>query len=153
MNQLIIRKAERNDLDQLYLFEQGVIQAERPFDPTLKEDPINYYDLKSMLNADNVELAVAVINNTIVGSGYARIEEAKIYQQHQQYAYLGFMYVLPEYRGQGINQQVIEYLVQWGKEKGITEFRLEVYVDNTAAIKAYEKIGFSKHMIEMRLGV
>jgi len=35
--------------------------------------------------------------------------------------------------------------------RGVTEMRLEVYRDNLAAIKAYEKAGFSELLIEMRL--
>lgn len=153
METIFIRKAEQRDLEQLYAFEQGVISAERPFDPTLKEDPIRYYDLEAMLTSTKVELVVAEINATVIGSGYARIEDSKVYLKHPRYVYLGFMYVLPEYRGKGINQKIIEHLIQWTKAQQITELRLEVYFDNTPAIKAYEKIGFSKHMIEMRLGL
>ncbi len=32
-------------------FEQGVIQAERPFDITLADDPIQYYDIEAMIIA------------------------------------------------------------------------------------------------------
>lgn len=60
------------------------------------------------------------------------------------------MYVLPEYRGKGVNGKLIEQLRQWAKSKGITEMRLLVYYNNTNAIKAYEKCGFSQLMIEMR---
>ncbi|MGB5500466.1 MAG: GNAT family N-acetyltransferase, partial [Maribacter sp.] len=31
------------------------------------------------------------------------------------------------------------------------EIRLTVYDENHAAIRAYEKVGFKKHIIEMRL--
>jgi ribosomal protein S18 acetylase RimI-like enzyme len=31
--------------------------------------------------------------------------------------------------------------------------RLDVYENNIAAIKAYEKAGFTKHMVEMRRGI
>jgi ribosomal protein S18 acetylase RimI-like enzyme len=34
---------------------------------------------------------------------------------------------------------------------GVTEFRLQVYSDNLPAVIAYEKIGFSKLLIEMRM--
>ena len=152
METIQIRSAEPKDLELLYVFEQGVINAERPFDPTLKDDLIHYYDLQGMIGADTVELAVAEIKGEVIGSGYARIEEAKVYLKHQQHAYLGFMYVLPDYRGLGVNKKIIEHLVQWASQKNIREFRLDVYFDNVSAIKAYEKIGFTKHMIEMRLG-
>jgi GNAT superfamily N-acetyltransferase len=63
------------------------------------------------------------------------------------------MYVLPEYRGKGINKKIIEHLKNWASLQNIKELRLEVYYKNIPAIKAYEKIGFSKHMLEMRLNL
>jgi ribosomal protein S18 acetylase RimI-like enzyme len=153
MEQITIRKAAKCDLETLYAFEQGVITAERPFDCTLKDDPIHYYDIAHMISAPHIELAVAVAGDQIVGSGYARLEESKIYLKHQQHAYLGFMYVLPDFRGRGINKMIIEYLKQWGVSQNVGEFRLEVYNSNDPAINAYEKVGFQKLMIEMRLGL
>ena len=46
MNEIKIRKASLLDLEQLLDFEQDLIKTERPFDPTVKPDPVNYYDLK-----------------------------------------------------------------------------------------------------------
>jgi ribosomal protein S18 acetylase RimI-like enzyme len=151
MNPIIVRKAEFTDLDKLLQFEQGVIQAERPFDPTLKPDPVRYYNIKEMIEADHIELVVAEGPAGIVGSGYARIQQAQHFLVHDKYAYLGFMFVLPEYRGQGINGLILESLKLWAINRGIREMRLEVYCANVSAIKAYEKAGFSQHMIEMRI--
>ena len=150
MENIIIRPASFADMDTLLRFEQGVITAERPFDPTLKDDPIRYYDLAGMIERQDIELLVAELNGRLIGSGYARIEEAKIYLKHPKHAYLGFMYVEPAHRGKGINQKIITALKKWVAERNINELRLEVYYDNLPAIKAYEKIGFSKLMIKMR---
>lgn len=153
MEQITIRKAILNDLEQLLIFEQSIIEAERPFDPTLKREHTNYYDLKGMLTASNVEVVVAELNGKIIGSGYARIEQAKPYVQHNKHGYLGFMYVLPECRGKGINKKIIDMLKTWVALQNVTELRLEVYYDNISAIKAYEKIGFLKHMVQMRFNL
>ncbi len=153
MDTIHVRKATINDLDTLLHFEQGIMEAERPFDETLKQKDAHYYDLRTMLHSDAVELVIAELNQEPVGCGYARIEKAKPYNKHEQYAYLGFMYVLPEHRGKGINQRIVEALKAWSLSKGLTELRLEVYFQNEAAIKAYEKAGFSKLMIEMRMGL
>ena len=154
MEQIIVRKAISTDLPILLEFEQGVIQAERPFDKTLRDgDDLQYYDLKGMVDADHVQLLVAVAGAEIVGSGYARIEASKSYLRHKQHAYLGFMFVRPDFRGFGVNKLIIDGLKNWCNEKGITELRLDVYDQNSAAIKAYEKVGFKKHMIEMRFGL
>jgi GNAT superfamily N-acetyltransferase len=106
-----------------------------------------------MIVADNVEVAVAELDSEIIGSGYARIDDSKDYLKFTQHAYLGFMYVDPKHRGKGINRQILEYLRQWALSKKLTELRLEVYDENLAAIKAYEKAGFSKLLVQMRMGI
>ena len=67
------------------------------------------------------------------------------------FAYLGFMFVREEHRGQGINKLIIQGLVDWTRTKGVNEMRLEVYDGNEAAVKAYEKAGFTKNLVEMRI--
>ena len=150
MNEVKIRKASLLDLDQLMVFEQDLIKAERPFDPTLKPDPVNYYDLKSLLISPLAEVLVAEADNKVIASGYVRIDRSKPFLKHSTHAYLGFMYVIPEYRGQGINKKIMDVLKDWAVSQNITEFSLEVYYDNISAIKAYEKIGFSRYILEMR---
>ncbi|WP_259071069.1 GNAT family N-acetyltransferase [Mucilaginibacter sp. X4EP1] len=152
-DKIIVRKAVPADLPVLLEFEQGIIKAERPFDSTLKDGEIHYYDIAEMIVADNVEVLVAELDNELIGSGYARIENSKVYLKHPKHAYLGFMYVKPEQRGKGINKVILAGLENWSKEKGITELRLDVYDENEPAVKAYEKAGFSKHLDLMRKGI
>jgi ribosomal protein S18 acetylase RimI-like enzyme len=147
----IFRSATPQDIDDLRRFEQGIVAAERAFDPTLKSGRIQYYDIESMLVADDVQFVVAQRGNELVACGFARIDNAKTYLSHLKQGYLGMMYVDPQYRGQSIISGIIERLKQWCCKKGATELRLEVYSDNLPAVGAYEKAGFSKHMIEMRL--
>lgn len=148
-----IRPATLNDLPVLLQFEQGVINAERPFDATLKREPTRYYDLHEMIAASHIRLLVAEHEGQLIGSGYARIEAAKPYLQHEQHAYLGFMYVKPEYRGAGVNKAIVEALEKWSLQQGISELRLEVYAENSPAVRAYEKAGFSGLLIQMRKGL
>lgn len=61
------------------------------------------------------------------------------------------MYLLPAYRGQGINQRIVRELIQWVKSKGLKEIRLNVYSKNPKAIRAYEKVGFVPHIMTMRV--
>jgi len=61
------------------------------------------------------------------------------------------MYAIEEHRGKGLNKRIIDALIKWCKEKGVFEIRLDVYQENPRAINAYEKAGFKKHMITMRL--
>ncbi len=151
--EVVVRQAEIADLDKLMAFEQGVIEAERPFDATLRRDFVRYYDMETMLAAPDIRVVVAEVDGELVGSGYARIEEAKPYLKHDQHSYMGFMYTVPEYRGKGINRKIIEALEEWSLAQRVTEIRLEVYVENASAIRAYEKIGFSGSILKMRKGL
>jgi GNAT superfamily N-acetyltransferase len=153
MHPIIIRKAAITDLEKLLEFEQGIITAERPFDPTLEQGKIHYYDIQKMILASYIEVLVAEIDSVIVSSGYARIEEAKPYLNHKTYAYLGFMYTVPQHRGKGVNAKIIEALKDWCRSQQIFELRLDVYNDNPSAIRAYEKVGFKKHLINMRISL
>jgi ribosomal protein S18 acetylase RimI-like enzyme len=151
MEAIITRPAKMEELPTLLQFEQGVIEFERAFDPTLKEKDASYYDLADLIQSDQSEVLVVEVDGQIVASGYAQIRKANDYLRHQQYAYMGFMYVLPEYRGQGFNARIMDGLIVWGNQKGIAEFRLDVYAGNAGAIRAYEKIGFVPHLVEMRM--
>jgi len=151
MDNIKIRTSTLDDIDILLEFEQGVIKAERPFDVTLGADPITYYNLEELIVSDDASLVVAEIEGEIIGSGYALMKSGRHYLNHEFYSYLGFMFTLPEYRGRGVNTKIIEKLKKWSHSKGLKEMRLTVYDENYKAIKAYEKVGFKKHIIEMRL--
>nr|WP_297785327.1 GNAT family N-acetyltransferase [uncultured Allomuricauda sp.] len=146
-----IRTATMEDLPVLLNFEQEIIKAERPFDVTIKEGPISYYDIGEMITDPKSHVVVAEVGGKIVASGYAIPKRARHYLDHELYAYLGFMYTDKDFRGKGINAQIVDELKQWSQQEGYKEIRLTVYNENLPAVKAYEKVGFKKHIIEMRL--
>lgn len=148
-----IRKAKESEIDTLLEFEQSIIEVERTFDNTLKNNKIHYYDLIELINSDSAAVLVAVHNNEIIGSGYAKILPAKNYQKYQEYAYLGFMYVKPQFRGQEINRQILNKLIDWARDKNLVEVRLEVYDENLPAKSAYLKAGFKANLLEMRMEI
>ncbi|GAA4277221.1 GNAT family N-acetyltransferase [Aquimarina mytili] len=151
---IIIRTATPEDLDILLDFEQKIIEAERPMDPTLIQDQkISYYSIKDYISDNYTEVVVAEIEGEIVGSGYGQIKDRKDYFKQKQLGYIGFMYVKEAHRGKGLSQNIIQYLYDWFAHHGLEEIRLTVYDDNPRAIRAYEKVGFKKHLIEMRINL
>jgi len=148
-----VRQATPGDLGALMRFQQGVVEAERPFDPTLKDGSVHYYDIAALIASTDVHFLVAECGSDLVGCGFARIEAAEHYLKHPMHAYLGLMYVDPTHRGQSVNAKIIDALKAWCRGRRITELRLEVYSGNQAAIRAYQKAGFAEHMLEMRLGL
>lgn len=150
---LIVRKATLDDLPILLEFEQGLIQAERPMDPTIKDGNISYYDVSEFILKEDAELFVVEEKGHIRASGYAKIKGDRHYLKHERIGYLGFMFVPEEHRGRGLNKLIIDALLNWCRERNLDEIRLDVYQVNEAAIRAYEKAGFTKHLINMRLNL
>jgi RimJ/RimL family protein N-acetyltransferase len=148
-----VRKATKNDLPVLETFMDGLVDAERPMDVTIKDGKVVYYDLEYFITNDDAILLVAELEGEIVASGYAKIKTDRPYLKHDKQGYLGFMYVPEKHRGNGYNKLIIDALLVWCKTKNINEIRLDVYDVNASAIKAYEKTGFSKHMIHMRMDI
>nr|WP_070961645.1 GNAT family N-acetyltransferase [Hyphomonas sp. Mor2] len=149
--EVIIRSATPEDLPILLTFEQGIIQAERPYDPTLKPDPISYYDVSALITSVDAEVAAAEINGRLVGSGYAKRKDSRHYLSPSEHAFIGFLYVDPEFRGRGINKRVLDHLFTWAKAQGLPEVHLTVYPGNDSAVRAYKKAGFDEYLLEMRL--
>ncbi|HBE67082.1 MAG TPA: GNAT family N-acetyltransferase [Planctomycetaceae bacterium] len=169
--QVTARTARLSELPTLRRFEQGIVAAERPFDPTLLPDPIAYHDFESLMDSPDAEVAVAEIARTekakaktagvktakadsvLVGCGFAVKKASRHYTEPSFHAHFGCMFVEPEFRGKGVNQAILRHLVSWAKSMGLLETRLTVYPENAAAVRAYEKAGFAAHLLEMRMRI
>ncbi len=145
-----LREATIQDLPLLLEFEKELIEYERGFTPNLKRNSFNYYDLRAYIENPEISVVVAEQHNIVIASGYALINKNKLYKNPEYYVFLGFMYVIAEKRGEGVNKMIVDYLLNWGKSKGYTEFQLDVYAPNISAIKAYEKAGFTFETLTMR---
>ncbi len=152
-NAVSIRTASLDDLPTLLIFEQGIVSAERPFDHTLKPDPISYYDVSALITDANAEVVVAEIDGVLVGSGYVKKKRSRAYVQPEYHAFIGFLYVDPGYRGRGVNRLVLDALFGWARSHDLPEIHLTVYPDNASAIRAYEKAGFTPYISEMRINL
>ena len=148
-----IRAATISDLPQLLILEQCVVEAERPFNDSIKADSAIYYDIKALMSSSESLVLVAEINQGIIATGYVQMRPSKQSLVHHKHGYLGFMYVKPAYRGQGINAELITELMAWAQDRGVKDFYLDVYAENQSAVKAYEKVGFKSSLLEMKLSI
>lgn len=148
---IFIRPATQSDLPLLDEFQQGIISAERPYDPTMRPDPIRYYDLGVLIQSPDAVVLIAEQDGIIIGSGSAKKKKSLHYIEPEFHAYLGFMFVPEIHRGKGVNRKIMDGLLDWAKNRGLEEVRLKVYQENKSALRAYEKSGFAPYMTEMRL--
>ncbi len=153
LDAIAIREANLDDLEILLKFEQGVIEAERPLDPFLKEGAIHYYNIPAIITSEETHFIVAFCKNELVGCGYVRIEKSKQYQKNPLHGYIGFIYVKPNFRGNRISTLVLESLKIWAHNRELKELRLDVYSNNPSAIKSYDRFGFVKSLVNMRIDI
>jgi GNAT superfamily N-acetyltransferase len=147
---IIIREAQESDIPILLNLEQELVRAERPFDPTIRKDPVWYYDIPALLADSKSRFVVAENEGEIVACAFGTHKEPRQYLDHDKYAYFGLMVTREAHRGKGINKLLIDDLKAWARKNNLKEMRLTVYDDNFSAIKAYEKSGFKRHIVEMR---
>lgn len=148
-----IRSARLSDVPILESFEQGIVTAERPYDSTLKPDPISYYDIREMIHSGDAEVAVAEADGEIIASGYVKKRQSRDYVISDSHAFIGLLYVAPSHRGRGVNKLILDYLFGWAKANNLPDVQLTVYSENAPAIRAYEKAGFESYLLEMRLNL
>ena len=66
------------------------MDAERPYDPTLRQGELQYLELETLLADPATYLVVVVVAGQVVGSGFARLEAAKPYLRRDRLRRAGF---------------------------------------------------------------
>lgn len=104
---------------------------------TLYSDFDNFWSynvLKQELENDKTKYIIAKEKNKVVG--FAGI--SVIFDE----ATLNNIVVKKSYRGRGVGGELLETLIELCSDLNLKSFTLEVNVENTPAIKLYEKFGF-----------
>lgn len=70
------------------------------------------------------------------------------YYRNAHIMYIGGVAIDPRHTGKGQGQQMMREIIELAREKGFRRLELSVAVENTAAIRLYERVGF---VIEGRL--
>ena len=153
MGNITTREATLEDVSALLGLEQNIIDSERPYDQFIKEENVSYYDIPKLISESDSHMIIMESDGKIIGCGYAQIRESKSCHTHDNHCYLGFIYLDAEYRGRALGHKIIEALKAWGTSQGTNHFQLDVFSENKAAVRAYEKAGFKKGLVKMELVV
>lgn len=139
-----IRKADISELDLLMDWRIRVLREvfsipESETTAELEKANREYY--REMLSSGGHIACFAVSDEKTVGCGGVCVyrEMPSPDNPTGMCAYLMNIFTLPEYRGRGIGEKVVRWLIDRVKEFGITKIYLET---SDSARKMYEKIGF-----------
>jgi ribosomal protein S18 acetylase RimI-like enzyme len=128
INNILIRHAELEDLDQLVALENASFETDR----------LSRRSFRHWITTEHRALLVAEVAGGIVG--YILI----IYHPGTRLARIYSLAVAHQQRGSGIAKLLMAAGEQEAIEDGRLYLRLEVGIDNIAAINLYESLGFQK---------
>lgn len=124
------------------LFE-GTVGEVQPSDEKIKQliDPL--------LNKGSYYLIASENSNLL---GWILMGTSKDQLSEKKYGFIYELFVLEEFRGNGISKKLIESGIEHLKQDGYSEVRLSVYAGNQA-IKLYKKLGFKNKTITMSMPI
>ena len=117
------------------------------------DEPISEEMFQEMLLLQ--EIYVAKEEGKIVAYANIKIKEANNMPgyDYRKILNLEAIGVDEQYRNKGIGTQLIEYIINIGKQQGCTDFVLTVNEENVNAIKCYEKIGMRVRNIKYSMKI
>ena len=134
-----IRRATSADLERLVSF--AVAEAKEA-EGIKKDSERVRQGVTTALNDDSIaRYWVIEKNNTGVIGSVSIVKEWSDWNSGY-YWWIQNMYILPEFRGKGLMQQLIQALKDSARNEGALELRLYVHKNNAQAISAYQKVGF-----------
>lgn len=97
---------------------------------------------KDQLAADGQVMFVATSDDTIVGVLRCIDQRGHRLLRPSRYALISTVYVDPTARRQGVLRSLMNAAIEWSRERGLTEMRLQNAVDNPLALAVWDALGF-----------
>lgn len=124
-----VRRAELSDLDDLVALE----------DATFDSDRMSRAQYRRHLDSGSASVLVASANHRrFLGTA------VMFYRRGSTVARLYSLASRPEARGKGVASALLAAAEQAARQRGCRELRLEVRIDNAAAIRLYERLGYRR---------
>lgn len=148
-NEIILRKANHEDLQAILSIFQGAIKV---MDSNGIHQWDSIYPSEEIINNDilNNHMFLGEIHNEIASVFVLNQDYDKEYANGDwQYKELSFfvihrLCVNPAFRGKGIGTMTMQLIEEFLRNNGIEAIRLDAYSLNPVALKMYEKLGYKK---------
>ncbi len=147
---LNIRDAKKSDfiaISELYEQVDKLHRTEHPNifrEPSILGRPSDY--LQALIDSENTKFIVAELEDQVVGFSESYVMQESDYSiiQPREWLLIDSIAVDKRIHRNGVGQSMLNYLIDWSKEKGLSEIELKVYSFNEQAINFYDKNGFKE---------
>lgn len=148
--QVTVREAQEEDVEALFDLH---VEALRRHPEAFAAEP-------DQVEGDRNGWTGRLRRNSLTGMGTICLAESpegivamsgifrRVLTKMQHTASIWGMYVRPEWRGQGLGEQLLEANLAWARVHDVRIVRLAVVADNGPAIRCYLKQGFTVYGVE-----
>jgi GNAT superfamily N-acetyltransferase len=149
-SEIQFRLATREDLPTIVrLLAEDDLGAQRErFETPL---PQCYYDAFEAIDSDpNHEQILAVADGEIIGSLHLMFLPHLSFQGGTR-AQIASVRVAEKYRGHGIGTEMMEWVLERARQRGCHVMQLTSHISRNDAHRFYEKLGFEKSNVGMKI--
>ena len=148
----MVRKATNNDLSAItQLYREQFREMAKLIPDFIKEGEQSTEFIENIIAKDDSDILVYEYNRNIVGF---ILLQAKTRPDFDfiipgKYCYIMDIIVTEKHRGKGLGTALMNSAKDWAKEQNCNFVNLDVLVNNSAAIRLYNKLGFIPKAQEM----
>lgn len=145
-DEIIVRRAEKEDLDQFMDLVMRMKRLNGEFDSLFKAnedniDKIKDYYLSTIEHRDKFVTLVAICKNKICGLVKAEVKDRVSYIPDKE-ARINDLYIMPEFRRKDVGKEMLNKLYEIAREMKIKVISAEFPSLNLIALNFYKKIGY-----------
>jgi GNAT superfamily N-acetyltransferase len=147
---MTIRQATLDDIPEitgLWTEFMDFHQSMNTFFTRRSDGDVNFRDhvVDNLSNPDFC-IIVADLNGTLTGYAIAYFQDYPPVFVDKKCAYISDIVVDESYRGKGLGKELIDFLCDWARSRGIQRMELEVLQSNYNAHAFYDHLGFEPFM-------
>ena len=156
---MMIRKAERGDLDSLGRLGAMLMRTHYAFDPQRFLEPVKGTErgysafLGGVLESGEDCVFVAEQDGVIVGYVYAALEPLSWKELRGPAGFIHDVAVAEKGRRAGVGTKLMEAAIAWLRDRGAPRVILWTAAPNLTAQTLFHRLGFRDTMIEMTLEI
>ncbi len=156
MENVIIRFANKKDLNEILLLSDKLTLADLPFDREVDinwahtENGKKYYTEK--INKTNGVCFIADLKGEVVGYLTAGEMEIPTYRK-VTVSEITNVFVKEAFRSKGVGKMLMEAFKNWAKEKGSDKIAVNVFALNEKAIKFYKREGLIPQDMTLEMNI
>lgn len=105
--------------------------------------------LRTLMTRDDALAVIATDDAGIIGYAIGRITALPSFFEHRFRGYIHDVYVREAYRRRGVGRRMVEEILDWLRDRGVTMVELTVAANNDATA-FWERLGFRTYMFQMK---